>query len=340
MRLSWLPSVLRAANLQVEEYPGWQTRGKDTPLTAMNPKVVVAHHTATRATSSDGAVANLLANGRTDLPGPLCHLGLTRAGKYVVIASGVANHAGAGSWQGITGNRHAVGIEAYNDGRGEPWPAVQLDAYDRGVAAILKKLDLPASRLCGHKEWAPGRKIDPNGVDMVAMRARVERLNTAPLTLLQPRRFGHVFQVDAAHHGTLPQQQALRDALSPLYGSKYHALVQNFDRFYNRKYQRSYVSVEIKDFGEEPMLGLAGSVSFALSDKMAVSTIGQMAVHEFGHVLDNTDYLTEQDRQWFLSALGTPGPFADVKETWADAFKDWRYGVSWSSLDGILLRPR
>ena len=340
MRLSWLASVLRAANLQVKEYPGWQTRGKDNPLSAMNPKVVVAHNTVTRATTSDAAVANLLANGRSDLAGPLGHLGLTRTGKYVAIASGVANHAGAGSWQGITGNRHAVGIEAYNDGRGEPWPAVQIDAYDRGVAAILKKLDLPASRLCGHKEWAPGRKIDPNGIDMVAMRARVERLNTAPLTLLQPRRFGEVFQIDPTLHGSLAQQQAIRDGLVGSYGSKFAALLQNFDRYYNRIYKRSYVNVEIKDFGADFRVGLAGTVSFALSDQLIVSTIGPQAVHEFGHVLDNTDFLTEQDRQWFLSALGTPGPFADVKETWADAFKDWRYGVSWQSLDGILLRPR
>ena len=176
MRLLWLPSVLRAAGLDVETTPGWELRGKDGPLAPMSPQVVVCHHTAVRAATPDSAVANLLIKGRPDLPGPLAHLGLTRSGRYVVIASGVANHAGLGGWAGFTGNRRAIGIEAYNSGLGEPWPTAQLDAYDRGSAAILKHLSLPAARLCGHKEWAPNRKIDPQGIDMLQMRNRVAAL--------------------------------------------------------------------------------------------------------------------------------------------------------------------
>lgn len=175
-RLLWLPSVLRKAGLKVIEYPSWSQRGRDSAFLPMKPKGVVAHHTATRATTSNAAVELLLANGRTDLPGPLCHLGLRRDGTFVVIASGIANHAGSGSWKGVTGNRHVIGIEAYNDGMGEPWSDVQLKAYDRGVAAILHYLKLPSWMLCGHKEWAPTRKIDPRGIDMVAMRLRVEAL--------------------------------------------------------------------------------------------------------------------------------------------------------------------
>ena len=53
-----------------------------------------------------------------------------------------ALHAGAGVWQGVTtGNSSFIGIEAENTGLpNDPWPAVQVEAYQRGVAAILKHI--------------------------------------------------------------------------------------------------------------------------------------------------------------------------------------------------------
>ena len=66
------------------------------------------------------------------------------------------------------GNTNFIGIEAENTGfltgpKADPWPAVQLDAYRRGVAAILKKIRANAIMCCGHKEYAlpQGRKPDP-----------------------------------------------------------------------------------------------------------------------------------------------------------------------------------
>ena len=79
-----------------------------------------------------------------------------------MIAAGRANHAGSGEWEGVaTGNSSFIGIEAENDGIGENWPDVQLDAYRRGVAAILAKIGAGAGMCAGHKEYAPKRKIDP-----------------------------------------------------------------------------------------------------------------------------------------------------------------------------------
>ena len=150
----------------------------------MRPRVVIAHHTASFWTTPDSTVTNLLVNGRVDLPGPLCHLGLNRDGTYIVIAGGKANHAGAGSWMDANESVEAIGIEGYNYGNGapfpsrEPWPQVQLDAYDRGVAALLSHLNRDERFLCAHREWAtpPGRKPDPSGIDMHAMRRRVAYL--------------------------------------------------------------------------------------------------------------------------------------------------------------------
>ena len=123
----------------------------------------------------------IVTNGRPDLPGPLSQLCLGRDGTFFIVAAGRCNHAGAGNWQGVTsGNSSFIGIEAENTGRtdgpnAESWPAVQLDAYRRGVAAILKKIRADAIMCCGHKEYAlpSGRKSDPT-FEMDGFRLRVE----------------------------------------------------------------------------------------------------------------------------------------------------------------------
>jgi peptidoglycan hydrolase-like protein with peptidoglycan-binding domain len=122
-----------------------------------------------------------------------------------VVAAGRANHAGKGNWQAITtGNSSFIGIEAENTGQtagpnAEPWPAVQMDAYRRGVAAILTKLRTDSIMCCGHKEFAlpMGRKNDPT-FDMDDFRLRVAAImgGTAPLPSVIPA-------VDADNRPTL-----------------------------------------------------------------------------------------------------------------------------------------
>lgn len=167
MRLTWLADVLRAEGLDVWESPGWRGRGKELAVV----EGIVWHHTASSPRTSDTAVHAMLRDGRPDLAGPLSQLGLERDGTFVVVADGRANHNGYGLW----GN-NSIGIEAYNDGVGEPWPAVQLDAYRRGTAAILRRLGLTAAAVMGHRETDPKRKIDPTGLDMNAERAHVRAL--------------------------------------------------------------------------------------------------------------------------------------------------------------------
>jgi hypothetical protein len=163
-----LAAALRHTNLVVIEHGGWRTRGSDT----FTPRVIVRHATITPRSWSDQRTCELLIAGYAGLPGPLCQIGLDRAGRVHLIASGRANHAGRGGWAGFSGNTSALGVEAFNDGS-EPWPAAQLAAWDRLDRALLTYLDLPASRLCSHAEWAPTRKTDPRGVDMNAVRARL-----------------------------------------------------------------------------------------------------------------------------------------------------------------------
>lgn len=175
--LTWLPDVLKAAGLKVEVQPGWETRG----IADMGKvRGIMCHHTAGAATGNMPTL-NLLINGRPDLRGPLSQLGLGRDGTYYVIAAGKAQHAGRGSWQGVTtGNTSFIGIEAENRGiPADPWPEVQMDAYRRGVAAMLDKIGAGAIMCCGHKEYAlpVGRKSDPS-FDMADFRAKVGALLT------------------------------------------------------------------------------------------------------------------------------------------------------------------
>jgi hypothetical protein len=102
-------------------------------------------------------------DGRPDLRGPLCNLLLGRHGTVVCIASGRANHAGAGGWMGLSGNSTVLGIEAENDGTGEPWPEQQIAAYLLVCAAMVVGMGSTPDLVCYHREWAPTRKIDPAG---------------------------------------------------------------------------------------------------------------------------------------------------------------------------------
>src|SRR5215831_13811594 len=171
--LIWLPDVLKGAGLKVALVDGWQDRGNGDVGRIFG---VLCHHTAGPKNGNMPSL-NTLVKGRPDLPGPLAQLGLGRDGTYFVVAAGRCNHAGAGLWKGVTtGNSSFIGIEAENTGNNDdlPWPEVQMDAYRRGVAAILKKIGADASMCAGHKEYAlpKGRKDDPT-FDMDAFRAGV-----------------------------------------------------------------------------------------------------------------------------------------------------------------------
>ena len=187
--LTWLPGVLRNAGLKVATVDGWEERGRGEMGRILG---VLCHHTGSAGTGNMTTLG-ILIRGREDLPGPLAQLGLGRDGTFYVIAAGRCNHAGRGSWNEIeNGNSNFVGIEAENRGGHNdfPWPAVQMDAYQRGVAAILKHVGQGAEFCAGHKEYAlpAGRKDDPI-FNMDAFRSNVAALiaGVAPPPTLIPR---------------------------------------------------------------------------------------------------------------------------------------------------------
>lgn len=171
---TWIADVLRGAGCKVVELAGWKTRGR--PGVFGPVQGVLCHHTA-GSRKGNAPTLNLIVEGRPDLPGPLSQLHLARDGTFTVISGGRCNHAGAGKWQNVTsGNSSFIGIEAENAGDGkDPWPDIQMEAYAKGCAAILKHIGKPVIMCVGHKEYATplGRKIDPS-FNMTAFRARVK----------------------------------------------------------------------------------------------------------------------------------------------------------------------
>lgn len=179
LALTWLADVPRAAGLNVAEEPGWKTRGvwsNGRTLDMGEIKGIIAHHTA-GPKSGDAPSLNIVIHGDASLSGPRAHYVLARSGTVHVVAAGLAYHAGKGSGFGLptdNANPHMIGIEAENMGTAEdPWPAVQVDAYGRLCASILKHIGAPVTMCIGHKEWAPTRKIDPS-FPMDAFRDKVQ----------------------------------------------------------------------------------------------------------------------------------------------------------------------
>jgi hypothetical protein len=218
--------------------PGWESRGQDSLGRILG---VICHYTATPDASRNMPTLDLLLRGREDLPGPLCQLGLGRDGTFYVVASGRANHAGRGEWNGITtGNTNFIGIEAENSGRAnDPWPTVQLDAYHRGVAAILREVGRTAASCCGHREYAlpSGRKTDPN-FEMDGFRQHVAAILSGtlpPPVLIPAAETGGLSRATLRRGDTGPLVTELQQRLGmpesqPTFGPKTEAAVREFQR--------------------------------------------------------------------------------------------------------------
>jgi hypothetical protein len=168
-----LPDACRSGGLDVSTFDGWETRSRSSG--GYDDLLGVGyHHDASSATSSDGSSDSygwLYADDK-----PIGAMRLHRDGTLVVGAAGATNTMGkggplvcsAGNVPQDRGNQTLIAIEAANNGVGEPWPAVQVDAYVALVGALCDWYGFDPQRdLFSHWEYCkpscPGRKIDPAG---------------------------------------------------------------------------------------------------------------------------------------------------------------------------------
>lgn len=167
--------ALKAEGVKVAEHSGWRTHNRNHKGAWGPMNGVVIHHTAGANSLS------LCYNGTADLPGPLCHTHLSKAGTATMVGNGRANHAGTfasnafnamlnessthprpSSSEPIDANSRTYGIEIENLGNGkDPYPAKQYDQAVRWAAAICRYHGWTANSVIGHKEGTT-RKIDPS----------------------------------------------------------------------------------------------------------------------------------------------------------------------------------
>lgn len=166
--LTDLAHVCRTLGVAVHEEPGWQTRARNSGgYNSGCPTHVMCHHTASNPSSDGQSDVNYMCYSSENRP--VANLYLSRKGEIWVMAAGSTNTNGKGhDWWGggvpnDSMNGYAIGIEAANQGTGEPWPGVQQNVYVMLVSALCAQYGIPNSHVRSHFEWAPDRKIDPAG---------------------------------------------------------------------------------------------------------------------------------------------------------------------------------
>lgn len=163
-----LLDVLRAAGVTCQESSttnGWQTRARSSGGFPSTPLGIIWHHTA--SSTSPANDLGFMINGSADAP--VGNMLLDRSGVVWPIAAGAANTAGRGGPFAFSrgtvpqdqGNTRTWNIEAANNGVGEPWPQVQIDAYFAASNALSQLFGNRPDDIAGHADWTPGRKIDP-----------------------------------------------------------------------------------------------------------------------------------------------------------------------------------
>ena len=171
-----LLAVLRAEGITVHEHTGWRTHNRDAATGKIFGPVygVLIHHTAGHNDRE------LCYNGRSDLPGPLCHSWLGKTDGLWMIGNGRTNHAGSVDGDVVRalmtetaplpvddeadtdGNDCLYGLEIENLGTGaDPYPPAQYQEAVRWAAAICRAHGWSERSVAGHKEVQPG-KVDPS----------------------------------------------------------------------------------------------------------------------------------------------------------------------------------
>lgn len=195
MTAAELLRALKGEGLTIKApHTDWGTHERDlaTGKTFGPVHGVVIHHTA-----SHNSYAYLY-GGSGQLPGPLCHAYIDKAGVAWMASAGRANHAGGGdpdvlravisesymskppapkyhegSPGAADGNDPFYGFECENLGDGkDPWPNVQIEAMVKAAAAICRHYGWTEKSCIGHLEWSDW-KSDPKGFTMTSFRTHL-----------------------------------------------------------------------------------------------------------------------------------------------------------------------
>jgi hypothetical protein len=171
--LTELPDWLSDAGLDVDVYDNlWSTRSRSSGGYE-SVRGIGIHHDASSTGSSEMSGCDWGWKNSSDRP--IGCIRLWRNGHIIVGAAGATNTMGKGgpltSSKGTIpkdqGNLYMLAIEAANNGVGEAWSNVMVDAYLTMVDTLCQRLGLQHSDVWSHAGYCqpscPGRKIDPAG---------------------------------------------------------------------------------------------------------------------------------------------------------------------------------
>lgn len=181
-----LPDILRDAGVVVSVGPinqGWENRSRSSGGFPSTPLAVFWHHTASKTTVDN----DLTWQCHTCPDKPVGNMLIDRTGTVWPVAAGASNCAGKGgpatfsrgTIPADTGNTRGWQIEVANNGVGEPWPVVQIDAYFAASNALNAYFGNSPGDVITHHAWAPTRKIDPARADAVQGPWHPDSINTS-----------------------------------------------------------------------------------------------------------------------------------------------------------------
>lgn len=143
---------------------------------------IIIHHTAPFASLTRVGYFFQDVNSRVS-----AHFTVGREGLIIqsVDENNRAWHAGPSAWLGKNNvNDYSIGIEILNDGDGkDPFTDPQYEAVARLVSYLMKKYDIPFSRVIGHRDIAIplGRKVDPaDNFDWKSFKSKIRTNLTMP----------------------------------------------------------------------------------------------------------------------------------------------------------------
>ncbi len=121
------------------------------------PDLIVLHYTA--MATADAACVRLC-DPEVEVS---AHYLIDETGKVIALVPEElrAWHAGAGAWGAVSDvNSRSIGIELANTGDG-PFADSQMVALLDLLGDVMHRWAIPAQRVIGHSDMAPGRKGDP-----------------------------------------------------------------------------------------------------------------------------------------------------------------------------------
>ena len=163
---------LRGVGLVVVETgpsAGWKSRARSSGGFSSPPLGVQWHHTASKTNPENDVAWQTTGSGDA----PIGNATIMRDGSIWMVAAGAANTAGKGGpitfSRGVvpkdSGNTTTWAFEVANNGVGEAWPQVQIDAYFAASNEMNRRFGNQPTDVMTHSGYCqpscPGRKIDP-----------------------------------------------------------------------------------------------------------------------------------------------------------------------------------